>query len=197
MPLHSPAPLFLGSGALSGSVISAPISLFTLQVPHSNAARTSARRVIDAVSCMWPSNSYRDWNQWWDIECTVAGGTGCWQLVSCSSTAFFLLISQMIWATCAADSSGAAAIYVHKSITIENDKKTLLILETSKIVLEFCCPALPGAFCGSSQSLTAETDGNDQREAWGHVTKVACQIGGYTACIWVIWGAKTPPHATV
>lgn len=30
---------------------------------------------------------------------------------------------------------------LHKSITIENYKKTLLILETSKIVLEFCCPA--------------------------------------------------------
>lgn len=45
--------------------------------------------------------------------------------------------------------------------------------------------------------LTAETGREDGSEAWWHVTKVACQIGGYTACMWVIWAAATPSNPAV
>lgn len=104
------------------------------------------RRVIDVVSRVWPSRSYRNWNRWWDIECTLAGGTGCCQLVSCSSTAFFLLISQLIWATCAADSSGAAVISINLSLS----KNVLEFgIEQKCFGLLLSC-TLPGAFCCSS-----------------------------------------------
>lgn len=45
--------------------------------------------------------------------------------------------------------------------------------------------------------LTAETGREDGREAWWHATKVACQIGGYTACMWVIGAAATPSNPAV
>lgn len=58
VPLHSPAPLLVGGGALSGSVISAPISLFKLQVAHSMLRGPPLRR--PNVWRTWPSNSYRN-----------------------------------------------------------------------------------------------------------------------------------------
>lgn len=62
-----------------------------------------------------------------------------------------------------------------------------------------CCPCLFwGLLCLCClRLLTAETGRKDGSEAWWHVTKVACQIGGYTACMWVIWAAATPSNPAV
>lgn len=66
-----------------------------------------------------------------------------------------------------------------------------------------CCPCLFwGLLCFCPclcclRLLTAETGRKDGSEAWWHVTKVACQIGGYTVCMWVIWAAATPSNPAV
>lgn len=67
-------------------------------------------------------------------------------------------------------------------------------------------PRRPVSFWGPLRSspcpcclrlLTAETGREDGSEAWWHATKVARQIGGYTACVWVIGAAATPSNPAV
>lgn len=139
-----------------------------------------------------PSNSYRNWNRWWDVE--MHRGQRDWVLAAC-----FLLLHSFLPAYLPDDMCNLCCGFqgcccgsgdLHKSLPINTGKE-----QKALEVLLSC--TLPGAFCCSSPSLTVETDSNEQREAWGHATKVACQIGGYTPCIWVIWGAKALPHATV